>query len=246
MNLKKMLWKWAVEKIAGVIYWDRINPKFMNVSRIHFLSLKYYVTSFVDRFVKKDDYVLDFWCGNMIYKDLFLQKTGIDKYYWIDIGDSPENKGNYIVYDWWQIPFPDDHFNIVTCTQVFEHLQDIKLCASELERITMSGGHILVTIAHVWEYHPYPKHYQNVMLDLIPEIFRNSEILEVRGDTSEFENLSLFLLKYLSKKWYFGLVLVGFVNLYIWMLDKLWLSKIGPKLLSPYAGNILLVLNVTK
>lgn len=59
---------------------------------------------------------------------------------------------------------------------------------------------MLITIAHVWEYHPYPKHYQNVMPDLIPIIFPNSEIITMKADVTEFQNILLFLMKWAFNK----------------------------------------------
>ncbi|NUJ98143.1 class I SAM-dependent methyltransferase [Candidatus Gracilibacteria bacterium] len=240
--IKNLLGKKLTNTLFNIFYGDRIIPGILNISRIHFISLKKYITYFVDKFVMKNNTILDFGCGNMIYKDFFYKKNC--QYYGLDIGESPENNGNYIIYEGGKIPFEDKKFDIVISTQVFEHLKDVKFYAQEIERITKKGGYILLTIAHVWEYHPYPKHYQNIMFDIIPEIFTNSKIIEYKGDTTEYQNLNLFKMKYLSKHGLFGLFLIGIVNLKFIILDKLNLSKIGPTKYNPFTGNILIILKV--
>lgn len=240
--IKKILGKKVANIVGNIMYWDRINPWLFNVSRIHFLSLKYYVLYFIKNFVTKNNKILDFWCWNMIYKDFFLEKES--EYYWLDIWESPENQWDYIVYEWGVIPFENDFFNIITCTQVFEHLENLEFYAWELQRVTKKWWYILLTIAHVWEYHPYPKHYQNVMFDIIPEIFSNSEIIEVKWDTTEYQNLMLFKLKFLSKLGIIGLFLVWINNLYLEILNKLNISKIGPTKYNPFTWNILIILKV--
>lgn len=242
--IKKILWENSVNKIYLKLTWDRINPKIFNVSMVHFISLKKYVLNFIDKYVNNKDYILDFWCWNMIYKEYFSKKKC--NYYWLDIWESPENNWNYIVYKWGNIPFEDNKFDTVFSTQVFEHLKDIDFYAKELERVTKNNWYILLTIAHVWEYHPYPKHYQNVMLDLIPEIFKNSSIIDYKWDTSPFQNICLFNMKYLSKFWILWLPIIWFINTYLVILNILWLLKISPCKYNEFTWNILLILKVNK
>jgi SAM-dependent methyltransferase len=240
--IKKILWKKIGNILYNYFYWGRINPWILNISRIHFISLKKYIDYFIDKFVKEWNIILDFGCWNMIYKKFFDEKKC--QYYWLDIWDSPENNWNYIIYEWWKIPFENKKFDIVFSTQVFEHLKDVKFYAEEIERITKSWGYILLTIAHVWEYHPYPKHYQNIMFDIIPEIFANSKIIEYKWDTSPFQNIALFNMKYMSKFWFFWLLFNFFINLYLIILDKIWLLKIKAQEYNPFTWNILIILKV--
>lgn len=67
-----------IRKLLFVIYnnfiWTRMNPWLINPCRMTFISLKKFIINFVKNYVKKWDKILDFWCWNMVYKDLFLNK----------------------------------------------------------------------------------------------------------------------------------------------------------------------------
>jgi SAM-dependent methyltransferase len=46
------------------------------------------------------------------------------------------------------IPFAADEFDLVTCTQVLEHIKDEGRAADELVRVIRPGGHLLITVPH--------------------------------------------------------------------------------------------------
>jgi SAM-dependent methyltransferase len=52
------------------------------------------------------------------------------------------------------VPFEDNVFNLVQCTQVLEHIEDHAKAASELIRVLKPGGHALITVPHPPE--PFP------------------------------------------------------------------------------------------
>jgi len=228
------------EKINKFILGTRIKPWFFDCSRMHFISLKKYVLYFTEKYIKDNDKVLDFWCWNWPYKNIYKNKK-ID-YVWIDIWNSPEFNKNYIVYKWWKTPFKNEEFNIVVSTQVFEHLKDPFFYANELERITKKNWYLLITIAHIWEYHPYPNHYFNIMKCSIPEMFKNCEIIDVKWDTSEIQNIFMFFMKYIWKIRVIWPIIIMIINFYFEFLNKIWLHKIWPQEYNKMTWNILIIL----
>ncbi|HEY6908587.1 MAG TPA: class I SAM-dependent methyltransferase [Myxococcales bacterium] len=48
-------------------------------------------------------------------------------------------------------------FDLVLCTQVLEHCDDPWAGMREVRRILKRGGHALISVPHVWFYHPHPK-----------------------------------------------------------------------------------------
>jgi ubiquinone/menaquinone biosynthesis C-methylase UbiE len=49
-------------------------------------------------------------------------------------------------------PFRDSVFNLVVCTEVFEHLADYSRAATELRRLTSPGGYAVISIPNpFWE-----------------------------------------------------------------------------------------------
>ena len=49
------------------------------------------------------------------------------------------------------LPFPDESFDLIVCNQVLEHLKNIFLPLSEMDRVMKIGGHLLVGIAQALE-----------------------------------------------------------------------------------------------
>ncbi|MFZ4778221.1 MAG: class I SAM-dependent methyltransferase [Terrimicrobiaceae bacterium] len=51
---------------------------------------------------------------------------------------------------------PDQHADLIICTQVLEHCSEPWSAAPELFRILRPNGLLLATVPHVWFYHPHP------------------------------------------------------------------------------------------
>ena len=50
-------------------------------------------------------------------------------------------------------------FDLVVCTQVLEHTRSPWLAMREFNRILRPGGHVVVSVPHVWFHHPHPADY---------------------------------------------------------------------------------------
>ena len=57
---------------------------------------------------------------------------------------------------------PDASVDLLLCTQVLEHTRAPWVCLREFQRIVRPGGRILLTVPHVWFYHPHPGDYWRV------------------------------------------------------------------------------------
>ncbi len=52
-----------------------------------------------------------------------------------------------------RLPFPDQHFDLVVCTSVLEHVENDRLAIEELTRVTSIGGRIWIEIPFLYHYH---------------------------------------------------------------------------------------------
>jgi SAM-dependent methyltransferase len=56
-----------------------------------------------------------------------------------------------------QTCLPDESFDLVMCTQVLEHTRRPWEAMSEIRRILRPGGHAILSVPHVWFFHPHPE-----------------------------------------------------------------------------------------
>jgi SAM-dependent methyltransferase len=235
-------------RILNFFKWDRINPSILNPQWATYYSLDKAIVDFSNTYVKKWDTILDFGCWKMIYKP-FLIKKWIKEYRGIDIGDSPEFTKDYIVYSWGTLPANDSEFDVTFSTQVFEHLDDPVFYWQELERVTRKNGYLFISIAHVWEYHAYPKHYYNVCFDAIPLMFKHSKIIAVTGDTTNLQNsFQMFLWALLKKNFVVWVLASLFINGISYVMNLVWICKVMPVdyQKNSMTWNILITLQVNK
>ena len=54
---------------------------------------------------------------------------------------------------------PPEHFSLIICSAVLEHVDRSWLMAEQLVRLLMPGGRLFVAVPWVHAYHPYPDDY---------------------------------------------------------------------------------------
>ncbi|MFM2136031.1 MAG: hypothetical protein RL021_1431 [Bacteroidota bacterium] len=99
--------------------------------------------------------VLDVGCGNKPYRDLFIA----DEYIGIDINNPAHDHSNEpvdVIYDGRNIPFPDNRFDSVFSSEVFEHVFQPEELLREMHRVLKPGGKLLMTLPFVFMEHEQP------------------------------------------------------------------------------------------
>lgn len=86
--------------------------------------------------------VLDVGCDRALLKELV---PGLD-YYGIDIGGTPDRIVDLEKED--QVPFPDNSFDCIVCSDVLEHLNNIHKIFGELLRVSRS--HVVLSLPNNW------------------------------------------------------------------------------------------------
>lgn len=103
--------------------------------------------------------VLDFGCGSKPYESLFVNSTsylGLD----IEVSGHPHiNEKIDIFYDGKIIPFSENHFDNVFCSEVMEHVFNPDESLLEINRVLKPGGKLLLTCPFVWPEHEQPFDY---------------------------------------------------------------------------------------
>lgn len=82
-----------------------------------------------------------------------------------------------------KIPYPDNHFDLVTCQNVLEHVQDREQTLKEIIRVTKPGGIIWMSVPNY--LFPYEGHYRLKWFPLTPK-WIGKYILKALGRNPEF------------------------------------------------------------
>ena len=81
-----------------------------------------------------------------------LLRTGFDlRRLDLTVGSNPDYVGT--VED---TGLENDRFDIILCTQVLEHCTNPWMAMGEISRLLKPGGFAIVSVPHVWFYHPHP------------------------------------------------------------------------------------------
>jgi SAM-dependent methyltransferase len=100
--------------------------------------------------------LLDFGCGSKPYKSLFVDAktyTGVD---FENPGHNHINEQIDYFYNGQSLPFEDNKFDCIFCSEVFEHLFNLDQILPELNRVLKPGGKMLITCPFVWPEHEKP------------------------------------------------------------------------------------------
>jgi SAM-dependent methyltransferase len=90
--------------------------------------------------------VLDVYCGTRPYDDLFPAGARI-------VGLDVEDRfGLADVVTREFLPFDDESFDVVLCTQAFYYVEDPAAALAEIRRVLRPGGIVVITVPVVWEY----------------------------------------------------------------------------------------------
>jgi SAM-dependent methyltransferase len=67
-----------------------------------------------------------------------------------EIGEAGGGRWDLAAADITRLPFPDDFFDIVVCSEVMEHVPDEKKAASEIARVLKPGGQLAASVPRGW------------------------------------------------------------------------------------------------
>lgn len=154
--MERRIIEWDDEKCNRL--YDFLSEKTVSYEQFFSYQLGRAIVNFVMHY-KKDiegTKVLDYGCGPGFIVDRFLEKNA--DVYGVDmspetvrslnerIKDNPHFRGCEI-FDGSELPFPDDTFDVITVTEVVEHLlpHHIDIVLSELKRVLKPDGIMLMT-----------------------------------------------------------------------------------------------------
>jgi ubiquinone/menaquinone biosynthesis C-methylase UbiE len=142
--------------------------------------------------------LLDVGCGEMPFRFAFhpdLAYTGLDVAEAVDFGMT----GNDAIklFDGTNIPFADNSFDNILCTEVIEHALDPETLVKEMHRVLKPGGHLVLTVPFSARVHHAPHDYHRFTRYRLAQMFNRfgkSEIAPRGNDISAIANKLIVLL----------------------------------------------------
>lgn len=213
---------------------EKFQPRFLSIFYHPFFFIRREIYSFLEvnsNFLNGK--LLDFGCGSKPYEKLF---KNLNDYIGVEVAGNKENLKSDIYYDGISLPFADNTFDSILCTEVFEHVEQLDDVIFELYRILKPGGRMIVTTPFMCLEHEMPYDFRRFTLNGLINFMKknNFKILKsqkllnnfhVFFQTLNFYICQVFLKKktlYLKYIVYFGLA--GPVN-FLSLLFNFFLPK---------------------
>ena len=179
--------------------------------------------------------VLDVGCGQSPYK--FLLNASQTKYFGVDIVDAEKfdyNNSEITPFNGEDIPFENEKFDGLICTEVLEHVQNYQKLIDEMYRVMKHGTQGIITIPWSARYHYIPYdffRYTPSSLKTMFAKFSDVKILNRGTDISNIANkvIVLWFTNLLPSKiwkWIFVPVWIAFSPILIAMVLLAHLSLI--------------------
>jgi SAM-dependent methyltransferase len=145
------------EKIRGLVNYKAIQ-NYLPDDHSNRQSLTFYVQQASNHFSDSVT-VLDLGCGEGNSIDLFKRIFPKANWHGVDIEDSPEVKArtrehwSIKTFDGVNLPYPNQHFDLIYCNQVLEHVRYPDRLISEAFRILRPNGLFAGSVSYLEPYH---------------------------------------------------------------------------------------------
>ena len=127
---------------------------------------------------------LDLGCGSAYYKKYFPNRIGFD----IQPGPNVD-----VVGDIHNLPFEDEKFDNILCTEVLEHLHSPQIAISEIKRVLKNNGKIILTTRFIFPLHEIPNDYYRFTKYGLKYLFKDWEIIELKEETDTLTTMAVLL-----------------------------------------------------
>ena len=150
--------------------------------------------------------LLDFGCGSKPYQSLF----NVDEYIGVDFenpGHPHANEQIDIFYDGQLLPFENNSFDNVLCSEVIEHVFNLNNVLQEINRVLKPKGKLLLTCPFVWSEHEVPHDFARYTQFALEDILEKNgfEILSFQKSgnfiKSCFQLLILYFFQQSKSSW---------------------------------------------
>ena len=169
--------------------------------------------------------MLDFGCGAQPYRRFLESSTG---YVGVDIEARPGVEA-VVISPVGPLPFADGRFDVVLCTQVFEHVKNLDHVVAEITRVLKTNGRLLLSVPFIFQLHGQPHDYRRLSEYGVRQVLSGFEVEKVRLQGAVGSTLAVLLLNWLDNQVAASalLGLLRFFLLPVWVLFSLAVNVAG-------------------
>jgi SAM-dependent methyltransferase len=164
-------------RFARLLFWLRCSVDLQLLTRFRFVLANQNALS---------GKVLDVGCGQMPFRSLLADQV---EYTGIDIADADSfgmtRSPSIIEFNGRDIPFPDNQFDAILCTEVLEHAEHPESLIAEMLRVLRPGGNLVLTVPFSARVHHLPydfSRFTNFRLLHLFAPFGDVRVLELGTD----------------------------------------------------------------
>ena len=143
--------------------------------------LNKFFRSELSKYITAGKYVCDIGCGEQPLRSVIEDLVG--RYFGVDVVNNTKNNVDLIA-NIHTVPLPDNTFDVILCSEVLEHVMDVKNAFCELARLIKPGGHIVLTSPFAYPLHEEPFDYVRITPYMIRECSRAANLYIVHLGTT--------------------------------------------------------------
>lgn len=137
--------------------------------------------------------ILDVGCGSQPYRSWFgaaRTYVGLDVYpgECVDVVVSPHES--------W--PFPEASFDVVLCTQVLKHVENLQVTLGEIKRVLRPGGTVIASFPFIYNEHGEPHDYRRFSAYEAQRLFPDWQLLLLERQGGIGTTLIILLLNWVD------------------------------------------------
>lgn len=141
----------------------------------------------LDSFLKShatSDKTLDIGSGSSLYANYFPNRLGLD----IAKSRNPD-----LIADAHSLPFRNESFDCILCTEVLEHLKEPHKAKNEMNRVLRDGGKLILTTRFIFPLHDTPDDFYRFTKYGLRYLLRDWDIVKIQEETDTIGSIAVLI-----------------------------------------------------
>lgn len=155
---------------------------------------------------------LDIGCAYSPYMQYFPNRIGLDIKKWPSVD---------VVADAHNLPFENEKFENILCSEVLEHLHSPQIAISEMKRVLKKGGRLILTTRFIFPLHDAPNDLYRYTKYGLAYLFKDGwEIIECEAEASSQQTIAILIQRIAFQSKFRGVILDSIIKIFLLLIAK--------------------------